>query len=78
MSSSGGVSKLLRRSLMQRALRLCPQETLLWGEYFRLELLYAAKLHTRRKVLGLEPADGESLLITGACAMDKRAAVVKD
>ena len=43
---------------MQRALRICPHEALLWGEYFRMELLYAAKLHARRKVLGLVPAEG--------------------
>ena len=47
---------------MQRGLRVCPQEALLWGEYLRMELLYAAKLQTRRQVLGLEPADGATLL----------------
>lgn len=54
---------------MQRALRVCPQEALLWGEYFRMELLYAAKLHTRRKVLGLETADGmhATSAITSGC-----------
>ena len=46
------------RSLMQRALRMCAESALLWAQYFRMELLYAAKLHTRRSVLGLEAAAG--------------------
>ena len=43
---------------MQRALRMCAESAKLWAEYFRMELLYAAKLHTRRKVLGLEAFAG--------------------
>lgn len=41
------------RSLMQRGLRLCKWSEGLWHEYFRLELLYAARLAARRKVLGI-------------------------
>lgn len=42
------------RSLMQRGLRMCKNDPLLWLEYFRMELLYAGRLFARRKVLGLE------------------------
>lgn len=41
------------RALMQRGLRACPKSASLWVDYFRLELLFAAKLHARRRVLGL-------------------------
>ena len=41
------------RALMQRGLRACPHSPSLWTDYFRLELLFAAKLAARRKVLGL-------------------------
>jgi len=41
------------RALMQRGLRMCKEEPELWHEYFRMELLYAARLVARRNVLGL-------------------------
>lgn len=41
------------RALMQRGLRMCPGNADLWAEYFRLELLFAQTLRTRRKVLGI-------------------------
>jgi U3 small nucleolar RNA-associated protein 6 len=47
------------RALMQRGLRLCKADAQLWVEYFRLELLYAHTLRTRRKVLGVDAARGE-------------------
>ena len=50
---------------MQRALRMCAESAKLWAEYFRMELLYAAKLHTRRKVLGLEAGAGGRLAAAG-------------
>jgi U3 small nucleolar RNA-associated protein 6 len=40
------------RALMQRGLRMCPGSAALWHEYFRMELLYAARLAARRDVLG--------------------------
>ncbi len=47
------------RALMQRGLRLCKADAQLWVDYFRLELLYAHTLRTRRKVLGVDAARGE-------------------
>ena len=44
---------------MQRGLRMCPGDARLWAEYFRLELLYAQTLRTRRKVLGIDAAVGD-------------------
>eukprot|EP00232_Nephroselmis_pyriformis_P022377 CAMPEP_0182871328 /NCGR_PEP_ID=MMETSP0034_2-20130328/11054_1 /TAXON_ID=156128 /ORGANISM="Nephroselmis pyriformis, Strain CCMP717" /LENGTH=338 /DNA_ID=CAMNT_0025003873 /DNA_START=81 /DNA_END=1094 /DNA_ORIENTATION=- len=41
------------RALMQRGLRMCKGSERLWLEYFRMELLYAHKLETRRKILDL-------------------------
>lgn len=41
------------RALMQRGLRMCKGIPALWHEYFRMELLYAARLYARREVLGL-------------------------
>ncbi|CAG8466738.1 2617_t:CDS:2 [Paraglomus occultum] len=41
------------RVLMQRGLRLNPTSTLLWHEYFSLELAYVKKIKTRREILGL-------------------------
>jgi U3 small nucleolar RNA-associated protein 6 len=41
------------RALMQRGIRMCKDAPSLWHEYFRMELLYAARLVARRQVLGL-------------------------
>jgi len=41
------------RALMQRGIRMCKDTPSLWHEYFRMELLYAARLVARRQVLGL-------------------------
>ena len=46
------------RALMQRGLRMCKGDAQLWVEYFRLELLYAHTLRARRKVLGIDAAQG--------------------
>ncbi|KAI7868170.1 U3 small nucleolar RNA-associated protein 6-domain-containing protein [Spinellus fusiger] len=46
------------RVMMQRSLRMNPENPLLWHEYFRLELLYIEKIKIRRRVLGI---DGDSL-----------------
>ena len=48
------------RALMQRGLRMCPGSPELWAEYFRVELLYAHTLRTRREVLGIA-ASGQTL-----------------
>eukprot|EP00177_Eucheuma_denticulatum_P005870 GFKZ01010693.1.p1 GENE.GFKZ01010693.1~~GFKZ01010693.1.p1 ORF type:complete len:665 (+),score=97.59 GFKZ01010693.1:147-2141(+) len=51
------------RALAQKALRALPESSLLWKEYFRLEVLYLAKLISRRVALGLaltpEEADAD-------------------
>lgn len=47
------------RTLMQRGLRMARASDHLWLEYFRLELTYAQRLATRRRVLGIDGA-GES------------------
>ena len=47
------------RALMQRGLRMCKEAPSMWHEYFRMELLYAARLVARRQVLGLTIHDGE-------------------
>lgn len=46
------------RSLMQQALRVCKTDQQLWLEYFRLELIYTQKLHSRRAVLGIQQDQG--------------------
>ena len=46
------------RALTQRGLRMCKGDAQLWVEYFRLELLYAHTLRARRKVLGIDAAQG--------------------
>lgn len=48
------------RSLAQRALRALPDSVQLWKEYFRLELLYLAKLIIRRVTIGLPAPTGQS------------------
>ena len=46
------------RALMQRGLRMCKEAPAMWHEYFRMELLYAARLVARRQVLGLTIGNG--------------------
>lgn len=46
------------RTLMQRGLRMCKGSHQLWLEYFRMELMYAHKLRTRRRILGLDALPG--------------------
>ncbi|KAJ3102701.1 U3 snoRNP protein [Phlyctochytrium bullatum] len=48
------------RILFQRALRINPESQQLWLEYFKLELLFAAKLIERRNVLFPEKAEAAS------------------
>ncbi|KAL0051659.1 hypothetical protein WJX82_011535 [Trebouxia sp. C0006] len=42
------------RTLMQRGLRMCKTSQQLWLEYFRMELMYAHKLRTRRRIMGAD------------------------
>ena len=42
------------RSYMQRGLRFCKKSKALWLNYFKLELLYVAKIAARRKILGVD------------------------
>ncbi|KAF9916500.1 U3 snoRNP protein [Lobosporangium transversale] len=47
------------RVLLQRALRLNTTTESLWHEYFRLELVYIAKILARRQVLGIDVSEEE-------------------
>ncbi|CEG78377.1 hypothetical protein RMATCC62417_12995 [Rhizopus microsporus] len=47
------------RTLMQRAIRLMPENQLLWHEYFRLELIYIEKIKLRRRILGIAEQSDE-------------------
>ncbi|KAI8987905.1 U3 small nucleolar RNA-associated protein 6-domain-containing protein [Mycotypha africana] len=42
------------RILLQRAIRLMPENQQLWIQYFKLELVYVEKIKLRRRVLGIE------------------------
>ena len=42
------------RSYMQRGLRFCRVSKRMWLEFFRLEMLYIAKIAARRRVLGID------------------------
>ena len=48
------------RTLIQRAIRLCPEADLLCKELFSLELAYWSKIHLRRQVLGIQQASSSS------------------
>ena len=59
------------RSLMQTGIRMCKNDPALWMEYFRMELLYAARLGARRHVLGLSESaidPATELLLSGGIA----------
>ncbi|KAJ2453599.1 U3 snoRNP protein [Coemansia sp. RSA 2336] len=45
------------RVLLQRALRLIPDNQQVWIEYFRLEMLLVEKIKARRRVLGIDRGD---------------------
>lgn len=47
------------RILLQRALRLMPENQQLWHEYFRLELLYIEKIKLRRRILGIDQSKNQ-------------------
>ena len=47
---------------MQRGLRMCKTSQQLWLEYFRMELMYAHKLRTRRRIMGADDSAGGLLL----------------
>lgn len=52
------------RSYMQRGLRFCKNVRLMWLEYGRLEMTYIAKIHARRRILGIgatTPEEGAEL-----------------
>lgn len=42
------------RSYMQRGLRFCKNSKNMWLEYVKLEMIYIAKVATRRRILGLD------------------------
>ena len=50
------------RSYLQRGLRFCKDEKKLWLEYIRLEMIYLAKLAARRKLLGVDEHQHESIM----------------
>jgi len=47
------------RILLQRALRLMPENQQLWHEYYRLELLYIEKIKLRRRILGIDQSKNQ-------------------
>lgn len=54
------------RNYMQRGLRFCKKEKMMWLEYAKLEMLYVAKLNARQTILGLtgqQPKKAEKLLM---------------
>ena len=54
------------RALMQRGIRMCKDAPSLWHEYFRMELLYAARLVARRQVLGITVENSTDAAAAGA------------
>jgi len=59
-AKEGGSNPAAARALMQRGLRACGASSdLLWAEYLRLELAYAATLRARREVLGVGGGAGK-------------------
>ncbi|KAG0226056.1 U3 snoRNP protein [Actinomortierella wolfii] len=48
------------RTLLQRAIRLNTTTQSLWHEYFRLELVYIAKILARRQILGIDASNDKS------------------
>lgn len=46
----------LARGLAQRSLRALPRSSRLWKEYFRMEVVYVAKLIAKRVTLGMTPS----------------------
>lgn len=62
------------RSYMQRGLRFCQKDQSMWLEYAKLEMFYIAKLHGRRKVLGLDEvkkSDEQPETLAKGGSMDK-------
>jgi U3 small nucleolar RNA-associated protein 6 len=45
---------LAARGYMQRGLRFCENDSTLWLEYARLEMIYVAKFAARQRILGLD------------------------
>lgn len=64
------------RALMQRGIRMCKDAPSLWHEYFRMELLYAARLVARRQVLGLTIDKDTDIGATMTSDQDAAAALV--
>ena len=52
MDTQGDVTEA--RSYMQRGLRFCKSSRQLWLEYAKLEMMYIAKIATRKSILGLD------------------------
>jgi U3 small nucleolar RNA-associated protein 6 len=50
------------RSYMQRGTRFCTRSKELWIEYAKLEMIYLAKIVTRRKILGLDIEESSETL----------------
>jgi U3 small nucleolar RNA-associated protein 6 len=64
------------RALMQRGIRMCKDAPSLWHEYFRMELLYAARLVARRQVLGLTIDNSTNEGLSMSSDQDAAAALV--
>ncbi|KAF2096342.1 hypothetical protein NA57DRAFT_42592 [Rhizodiscina lignyota] len=48
------------RGYMQRGLRFCESNKMLWVEYGKLEMIYVAKIAARRRILGLDGSDASA------------------
>lgn len=50
------------RGYMQRGLRFCKNSNRLWLQDFRLELMWIAKIHARRHILGIQKSAAEEVV----------------
>ncbi|RMZ74978.1 hypothetical protein DV737_g5565, partial [Chaetothyriales sp. CBS 132003] len=58
------------RGYLQRGLRFCASKKDLWLQYARLELSYLAKIHARRRIMGVAQDDPAASAASAASAAD--------
>ncbi|KAJ2610947.1 U3 snoRNP protein [Coemansia sp. RSA 1365] len=58
------------RVLLQRGLRLIPEDQRLWIEYFRLEMLLVEKIKARRRVLGIDQPSADANALNAESATE--------
>lgn len=66
------------RGYMQRGLRFCKGKRKIWIQYARLEMMYIAKIHARREILGIEQKLPEQKQIANETDMEAAKAAVQD